>query len=139
MSNYLSSRLAADPAITIEYGAEVTALHGGEKLEAVTVRNVGEARERIIPACALFVTGPHRIPIASQGLSISTNMRGVVKDRPQAVDQSNRHAQRRRRARGDQIGPLGAKRPGPFERLGGRHRPECWVPLPEWADTTTPL
>jgi thioredoxin reductase (NADPH) len=55
MSNYLSSRLAADPAITIEYGAEVTALHGREKLDAVTVRNVGEARERIIPACALFV------------------------------------------------------------------------------------
>src|SRR5271155_3845443 len=55
MSNYLSSRLAADPAITIEYGVEVTALHGGEKLDAVTVRHVGEGRGRIIPACALFV------------------------------------------------------------------------------------
>jgi thioredoxin reductase (NADPH) len=33
----------------------VTALHGREKLGAVTVRNVGEGRERIIPICALFV------------------------------------------------------------------------------------
>jgi thioredoxin reductase (NADPH) len=55
MSNYLSSRLAADPAVTIEYGAEVTALHGREKLDAVTVRHVSEGRERIIPTCALFV------------------------------------------------------------------------------------
>jgi thioredoxin reductase (NADPH) len=55
MSNYLTSRLAADPAITIEFGAEVTALHGREKLGAVTVRNVSEGRERIIPTCALFV------------------------------------------------------------------------------------
>jgi thioredoxin reductase (NADPH) len=55
MSNYLSSRLEADPAITIEYGAEVTALHGDEKLDAVTVRNVGDGTDRTIPICALFV------------------------------------------------------------------------------------
>jgi thioredoxin reductase (NADPH) len=55
MSSYLSSRLAADPAVTIEYSAEVTALHGREKLDAVTVRHVGEGRESIIPTCALFV------------------------------------------------------------------------------------
>ncbi len=36
MSRYLSSRLEADPGITIEYGAEVSALHGAEHLEAVT-------------------------------------------------------------------------------------------------------
>src|SRR6202050_2322811 len=39
MSSYLSSRLAADPGITIEYGAEVSALHGAEHLEALTVRD----------------------------------------------------------------------------------------------------
>jgi thioredoxin reductase (NADPH) len=55
MSNYLSSRLNADPAITIDYGTEVTALHGGEKLEAVTIRNVADSTELIIPTCALFI------------------------------------------------------------------------------------
>ena len=55
MSNYLSSRLDADPAIEIAYGAEVVALHGGEHLEAVTVRdaNTGEARD--IETRALFI------------------------------------------------------------------------------------
>ena len=33
MSSYLSSRLEADPGITIEYHGEVTALEGGEHLE----------------------------------------------------------------------------------------------------------
>jgi thioredoxin reductase (NADPH) len=55
MSNYLSSRLEADPAITIEYGAEITALHGGDKLDAVTIRNANDGTERQVPTCALFV------------------------------------------------------------------------------------
>jgi thioredoxin reductase (NADPH) len=33
----------------------VTALHGGEKLEAVTIRNVADGTERTIDTCALFV------------------------------------------------------------------------------------
>ena len=53
MSSYLSRRLEADPAVTIEYGAEVTALHGDAALEAVTVR--GRDGERAIDTCALFV------------------------------------------------------------------------------------
>jgi thioredoxin reductase (NADPH) len=55
MSNYLSSRLEADPAITINYGAEVVSLHGDEKLEAVTVRNVVDGSEQRIDTCALFI------------------------------------------------------------------------------------
>jgi len=55
MSSYLSSRLEADPAITIEYGVEVAALHGDEKLEAVTIRNTRDGTHRQAPACALFV------------------------------------------------------------------------------------
>jgi thioredoxin reductase (NADPH) len=55
MSNYLSSRLAADPAITVSYGAEISALHGGETLEAVTIRDVGDGAERTIDACAVFI------------------------------------------------------------------------------------
>lgn len=53
MSSYLSSRLEADPAITIDYGAAAVAVHGGEKLEAVTIER-GDARE-IVETCAMFV------------------------------------------------------------------------------------
>jgi thioredoxin reductase (NADPH) len=55
MSNYLSSRLKADRAITVEYGAEIVALHGGDTLEAVTIRNVEDGSEHRIATCALFV------------------------------------------------------------------------------------
>ncbi|MGU3539553.1 FAD-dependent oxidoreductase [Methylobacterium sp. A54F] len=55
MSSYLSSRLEADPAITIEYGAEVGALHGEEHLDAVTIRDVADGTERRVCACAVFV------------------------------------------------------------------------------------
>ncbi|NNM76331.1 FAD-dependent oxidoreductase [Sphingomonas sp. ID1715] len=55
MSTYLSSRLEADPAITIEYCAEVTALHGNEQLDAVTIRNRDTGEEREVSTRALFV------------------------------------------------------------------------------------
>lgn len=38
MSDYLLSRLQADPRITIHYNAQMTALHGDAALEAVTIR-----------------------------------------------------------------------------------------------------
>ena len=55
MSSYLSSRLAADPSITIEYGAEVVAVHGDEKLDSVTIRDLESGTLRTIPTCAMFV------------------------------------------------------------------------------------
>jgi thioredoxin reductase (NADPH) len=55
MSSYLSSRLEADPAITIEYGVEVTVLHGVDQLDAVTIHDVLEGTLRTIATCALFV------------------------------------------------------------------------------------
>jgi len=55
MSSYLSSRLEADPGITIEYGAEVTALHGTNKLDAVTIRDVESGATRTVATCAMFV------------------------------------------------------------------------------------
>jgi thioredoxin reductase (NADPH) len=55
MSQYLSSRLEADPAVTIEYGSEVSALHGADRLEAVTIRNVQDGTVRTIATCAVFV------------------------------------------------------------------------------------
>ena len=55
MSSYLSSRLEADPAITIEYNAEVAALHGEDELNGLTIRSVRDGGLRKIEACALFV------------------------------------------------------------------------------------
>jgi thioredoxin reductase (NADPH) len=55
MSSYLSSRLAADPRITIEYGAEVSALHGAEHLEALSIRDVKTGANRVVDSRALFV------------------------------------------------------------------------------------
>nr|USU32326.1 FAD-dependent oxidoreductase [Methylobacterium sp. OTU13CASTA1] len=55
MSHYLSSRLEADPAITIDYGTEVSALHGEHRLEAVTTRSVVDGTLRTSPVCAVFV------------------------------------------------------------------------------------
>lgn len=53
MSSYLSSRLEADPAITIDYGAQAVALHGDDMLEGVTIRRNGA--DEIVDACAMFV------------------------------------------------------------------------------------
>lgn len=55
MSSYLSSRLEADPAITIEYQARITAVHGDDHLDAVTIHNDAEGTSREVPTCALFV------------------------------------------------------------------------------------
>jgi thioredoxin reductase (NADPH) len=55
MSSYLSSRLQADPRIAIEYGAEVTALHGGDHLEALTIRDAKTNATRIVDTRALFI------------------------------------------------------------------------------------
>ena len=55
MSSYLSSRLEADPRITIEYGAEVSALHGAEHLEALSIRDMKTGANRVVDARALFV------------------------------------------------------------------------------------
>ena len=55
MSSYLSSRLEADPAIKIHYNAEVTALHGAEHLDAVTVRDAASGTAEEVATRALFV------------------------------------------------------------------------------------
>lgn len=53
MSSYLSSRLEADPAITIDYGAQVVAVHGDDRLDAVTIRRGGT--DETVDTCAMFV------------------------------------------------------------------------------------
>ncbi len=55
MSSYLSSRLAADPSVTIEYGVEVSELHGADHLEALTIRDVKNGATRRLETPALFI------------------------------------------------------------------------------------
>jgi len=55
MSSYLSSRLEADAGIMIEYGAEVSALHGADHLEALTIRDVKTGSTRVVDTRALFI------------------------------------------------------------------------------------
>ena len=55
MSSYLSGRIDADPRITLWTHAEVTALHGGRTLEAVTLRNNAGGDEQRVEARGLFV------------------------------------------------------------------------------------
>lgn len=52
-SNYLTRRLESDPKITIHYHAEVTALHGEDWLEAITLKD--REGERRIDTSALFI------------------------------------------------------------------------------------
>jgi thioredoxin reductase (NADPH) len=55
MSSYLSSRLEANPRISIEYRAEVTALHGTDHLEALTIQDVKTGATRVVETRALFI------------------------------------------------------------------------------------
>jgi thioredoxin reductase (NADPH) len=53
MSDYLVERIRKNSAITLHFGAEVTALHGTDTLEAVTLREAGG--ERHLEAAGVFV------------------------------------------------------------------------------------
>jgi thioredoxin reductase (NADPH) len=55
MSDYLLSRLEKDPRITIHYRAQMTALHGDDRLEAITIRDAAHGEDWRIEARAVFV------------------------------------------------------------------------------------
>jgi thioredoxin reductase (NADPH) len=55
MSRYLSSRLEADPRITIEYGAEVSSVEGAAHLESLTIRDTKTGASRTVATRALFI------------------------------------------------------------------------------------
>ena len=55
MSSYLSDRLAADSDIQIDFDASVTALHGTDHLEAVTISESRTGAIRTVATRALFV------------------------------------------------------------------------------------
>ena len=55
MSDYLLSRLEREERVTIHFETEMTALHGEEALEAITVRDKAAGEERRIDTRAVFV------------------------------------------------------------------------------------
>ena len=55
MSSYLTSRLDADPSITIHYNTQVTELHGDRQLEHVSVVTKGRDNPWTIDSRALFI------------------------------------------------------------------------------------
>ena len=55
MSDYLSSRLEADPKISIHYRSEVRGLHGDDHLRRVTVLDKATGVEREVDTRGLFV------------------------------------------------------------------------------------
>ena len=55
MSSYLSSRLHADPNITVDFNTEVTGLEGTEHLSGVTIRDAGTGATRRVETHALFI------------------------------------------------------------------------------------
>ncbi len=55
MSSYLRSRLEAHPRITIHYRSEMSALHGGDHLEAVTIADKAAGRDWRLETRAVFI------------------------------------------------------------------------------------
>ena len=55
MSDYLLSRLEADPAITIHYHTQISELHGETQLEQVTVHNKADGKSQCLDARAAFI------------------------------------------------------------------------------------
>jgi len=54
MSSYLVDRVVSHPRITLHTSSDVTALHGGVQLDAVTVSSSAAGTETLVPAAALF-------------------------------------------------------------------------------------
>ncbi len=55
MSSYLSSRLDAHPRITLHRQTQVSALHGDDKLDGVTMRDAGSGQDWRLNTNAVFV------------------------------------------------------------------------------------
>ena len=55
MSDYLASRLMASPRITVSFGATTVGLHGGDRLERITVRRKETGAEDDLDVGGLFI------------------------------------------------------------------------------------
>ncbi len=113
MSDYLIARIRGNDAISLEFGAEVTALHGDGALEAVTLRQGGE--ERLRRRRALRDGGgraEHRLALEPR----RARQQGIRADAPRLRNLLPRGIRCRRRAR--RLGQAGRLR---GRRGLGRH------------------
>ena len=78
MSDYLTKRLENDESITIHYETEVTALHGEEQMQAVTLRR-NDGEETRIDCRAMFVMIGAAPNTAWLGELVDLDERGFVK------------------------------------------------------------
>lgn len=55
MSDYLSSRLESNPAITLHYNSQIKSLHGGDKMKSVVIDRDGTDWDLTCPAAFIMV------------------------------------------------------------------------------------
>ncbi|MEO0485612.1 MAG: FAD-dependent oxidoreductase [Pseudomonadota bacterium] len=84
MSDYLSTRLEADPAITIHYQTEMTAVHGDGTLKAITVCDKATGEERTIDTCGTFIMVGAAPNTAWLSGLVALDDKGFVKTGPDA-------------------------------------------------------
>jgi thioredoxin reductase (NADPH) len=58
-SKIMQERAFADPKLEIVWDSEVAAIHGGERLESLTLRSTADGSERELPVTGLFIAIGH--------------------------------------------------------------------------------
>ena len=111
MSSYLVQRLEAQPKIEIHFGTEVTALHGGDHLERITVRSVLP----VLPVTAVSVLSTRALFLMI-GASPNTGWLSDLVELDSSRVCENRHSRR----------SAAAARDLPTGYLCRRRRP-CWL------------
>jgi thioredoxin reductase (NADPH) len=79
MSDYLLSRLEADPKVTIHLNSEAHHLHGQDRLEGVTIRQLKSNETKLIDATGLFLMVGARPNTAWLAGLIELDEKGFVK------------------------------------------------------------
>lgn len=84
MSDYLSSRLEATPNITLHRRTQVSALHGGDALEAVTILDSASGQDWTLKTCGVFVMVGAAPNTGWLSDLVDLDARGFVKTGPEA-------------------------------------------------------
>jgi thioredoxin reductase (NADPH) len=79
MSDYLLSRLEADPKVTIHLNSEAHQLHGQDRLQGVTIRHLKSNETRLIDATGLFLMVGARPNTAWLSGLVELDEKGFVK------------------------------------------------------------
>jgi thioredoxin reductase (NADPH) len=92
MSAYLVKRIEEHPLIDVRFGAQVAAVHGETRLEAVTTVD-GAGLEKRLPACALFlcIGGQPRTGWAEEA-GVRTDRNGYILTGPDLLESGRRPA-----------------------------------------------